>query len=757
MTFAEEFFGPGNRLTWAAIQAGSLPGDVQERLGPFLEELQRAPEVLVLPRVREDGQVQWYVLCSSARAARMARDEVRSFVGSTYCEFDGRPTRFDPDDKIEQAVLSHYGNNAFRLDVCDRAVIDVVRERLRLLVQLRKDRPARHGRRLRASGRVLRDFEYALLTGNDRAAEECIEELRATGQLNATNLLFLEVRRLAACGQHDVLLALPECDALLAMRRPRRVTEALIRAVYRSRLIEFEDGGRAVEAVERFNTEVRPRFGDLYRSRAGLSGYEVDVSFLTAAVASMPGRRDVADGILAEYLGESSQRSYLMKVAALLTPQEAPPEIVPLEQARTAFGDADIDRAFTLAVGLIPSFDRTALLLRCAREMGTLSAAVLALESVDTLSPPDLERLNRNTVLSRVHDTLRQLCHGSESTSVTCREAPTSWLSWLERLTPDEPWREAVSTAEIGAHEWDFESLAPNATAVQDLAGLLLADRPQWGQEALRDALPYLIDVCLESGADPRLKPLYESLFLLVSVDDQVSVPQVGTLLKIVEIRLRLSVSAVEYQELVRQLSSAILAVDTPAVVGLGLEAIEMLVNAACPVASERQALFASVATLFQRWYRRVDRGQVLLLRQFAEELGLSEVALRSTSRTDLASAGSEWDALSDRRVAFYSLRESVLRRVASVVNALCPGVRINVFSDHVGGSAALRTASATADIFVIATAAAKHAATTFIEAHRPRALVTLYANSQGSSGLLEVLREHLRSSLGAESRHAGS
>ena len=165
MSFETEFFGPGNRLRWDAIQAGSLSPDVQQRLGPFLEDFTRNPEVVALPRVCDDGRVQWYILCRSSRAARFARDEVRSFLGPTYSDYEGRPTLLDPQDTVEAAVLASYGNNAFRIEVPRRELLDTARERLSLLISLRNERPTRYARRIRAAGRVLREFEYALLAG----------------------------------------------------------------------------------------------------------------------------------------------------------------------------------------------------------------------------------------------------------------------------------------------------------------------------------------------------------------------------------------------------------------------------------------------------------------------------------------------------------------------------------------------------------------------------------------------------------------
>ncbi len=746
MTFEETFFGPGNRLNWGAIQARSLPPDVQDRLGPFLDDLRSDPEVLILPRVRATGEVQWYVLCASPRAARIARDEVRGFLGPSYCDFDGRPSRLDPNDSVEAAVLERCGNNAFRLDISDRAVLDIARERLRLLIRLRHERPVRHARRLRAVGRVLRDFEYALLARDITAARDLIDELRSSGHLGATNVLFLEVRRLAVGGHGDAILALPELDALLAMPRPRRVTEALINAVYGSRLKEFEEGRRASDALDRFRSETLPRFGDLYRSRASLSGYEVDVSFVLAAAAPEPARPDAAEAILNSYPAGAAGREYLMSIAALGAPPVDRTETSPLAEARAAFGEADIDRAFNLAVGLPTSFERTAIMLRCARDMGILSAAMAALDSVEGLSGADRVRLRQNTVLEGIVDSLNQLSAARLSEpSAGALNLPTNWVMWLERLAAPEPWHSAVSVAEIASREWSVDDLVADPTAVHDAADLLLRDRSLWGQEALRDALPYFLGFCLRGGVDPRLKAVYESLFLIIAVDDQVSLPQIAAIVRIAEARFALGVSLTEYDEILDQLMAAFESADSFAIADVALDALDTLVGEVCPAPHKRADFLARVAAIFNRWYRRIDPSQWVLLRRLGEELDIPNAVGNQPIKQPAAATASIWTALDHKRVALYSLRHSALRRAASILLELCPSIRIDTFSDYVGGSSALRAAAATADIFVVATAAAKHAATLYIDANRPTSQVTLYARGQGSASLLEAVRDYLR------------
>jgi hypothetical protein len=752
VSFESEFFGPGNRLRWDAIRTGSLPVDVQQRLGPFLEDFERNPEIVALPRVHESGEVQWYVLCSSPRTARLARDEVQAFLGPSYSNFEGRPTRLDPVDSVEAAVLAKYGTSAFRIDVPDRNLIDAARERLRLMVRLQKERPPRHARRTRAAGRVLRDFEYALLAKQETAAANCIEELRTAGQLSAANLLFLEVRRLAAGRHWGAILALPELQALLAMVRPRRVTEALIRAVYFTYLAEFEQGERGQAAIDHFRSEVFDRFRSLYQSRANISGFEIDASFLMAAACD-PERPKIGQGILEAYAPDSPARAYLALLLKSI-PKVAPlrAAVDELDNARAVFGVGDVDRAYEMAMTLSPSFDRSALLLRCAREMGTLAAAQAALESVASLSQSDQERLVQHLLLSRIRASLAALSMAETKTTVAlapAEEIPSSWTAWFRRLMLAEPWKTAVFVAETGAREWDIEEFIQDAQGVQETADLLLSERPPWGQEALRDALPYFQEFCMAADADARLKQVYESLFVAVAVDSRVSLPQAAALVRIGQARLELGVSKIEYAEIVHQISSAIQAIESPSVVDLALDALEMLVNAACPEVQERQQFAVQVIATFQRWYTRIDRTQLTLLRTLSDELQMPAAMGGLAKEFAEGTTASEWAQLQGKRIAIYSLQESALRRAAAVISELSPGIRVDTFDDHVGGSPALRKAATTADVFILATGAAKHAATTFIEDRRPKSLPIVYARGQGSASLLEALREYTHRGLG--------
>jgi len=379
--------------------------------------------------------------------------------------------------------------------------------------------------------------------------------------------------------------------------------------------------------------------------------------------------------------------------------------------------------------------------------MGTLAAAQAAIASLETLSEKDQERLNQHVILGRIRDDLTQLSANDSigaPEATIARDIPKDWTAWLRRLTVPEPWKAAVSVAETAAREWTLEDLLEKPSDLQEIADLLLAPRPEWGQLALQDALPFFLEFCESSEGDTRLRAVYESLFLTVVLDAFVSMPQVFALLRITLARLALGISVQDYVEILRNLSSAIQAVESPAVVESALDAIEMLIGEPCPNVREREQFFLNVAGVFRRWYRRIDAAQFALLRSLGEEIGVSDGLSEEELEPLPGDAGTIWTSLIGKKIAIYSLQESALRRTSSILRKLCPGARVDTFHDHVGGSPSLRVASSTADIFILAIGSAKHAATGFIEGRRPKGLVTLYARGRGSAGILHALGQHL-------------
>src|SRR6266567_3280659 len=137
---------------------------------------------------------------------------------------------------------------------------------------------------------------------------------------------------------------------------------------------------------------------------------------------------------------------------------------------------------------------------------------------------------------------------------------------------------------------------------------------------------------------------------------------------------------------------------------------------------------------------------QWMLLAELASELGASEVvkAVRPPEdEADGAHAAPTRGALAGKMVAIYTLTDPAATRAAEFLTRNFDDVVVEVSNDHVA-SDRLRTLARAADIFVVATRSAKHAATTFIEAQRPPGRPIVYAAGKGSASLIRALFSYI-------------
>ncbi len=737
MSFESTFFGPGNSLRWQKIHDRTLSTSTLEKLDPFIESMSQETEASVLPRLFPDGSVVWYVLSPSIRIVRFSREELRGFLGLSYSLSDGVHTRLDPADGIDSAVLERYGNSAFKIFVPSE-LREVARDRLLAYLKLRRIRPTRLKAFARTASRILRDFEYSILAGSYEEASERIDELRAAGHLSAMNLLFLHVRALACAHRWGEICELPEMDALLNIRRPIRVTECLIRAVYITQLQPFENEFKPEEARARFG-QLYDQYQDLYKTRSKLRGDEIDASFLLTALVAEPVRSDLARAILQTVDQETAHGKYLSALGELF-PYPARSVADPMTEARQAFANGDIDKAIEQAILSPASLERTILLLRCAREAGTLSAAGTALDSLETLSESDTSLLRSSAPTAKLIAGLESLSNDTSTAGSAETEFPRGWLQWLQRIHQASPWDRALLVAEAGAREWDPKDLATNPSEISRLTDALLEDTPEWSRTIFRDAVPYLVDFFTMNGSDSRFRAIYESLFLLVAMDEQMSASQTQVLARLADVRMSLGVSQSMYLELIAHLKSTLQVMNSPAVVDSFLDVCESLISHPCLSPDSRIEFFASTSAALAKWHRRLTASQLALFRNLCDELG-HNLAITEIPTTEQSDSGDGFTiALANRKLGIYSLQEGSAKRAALLLRDLVPSLRVEVFSDHVGGSSALRNAAQQFDLFVIVTAAAKHAATIFIESKRPKDKPTLYANGQGSSSIFQTL-----------------
>ncbi|MFI6347998.1 protein DpdD [Streptomyces sp. NPDC050560] len=211
------------------------------------------------------------------------------------------------------------------------------------------------------------------------------------------------------------------------------------------------------------------------------------------------------------------------------------------------------------------------------------------------------------------------------------------------------------------------------------------------------------------------------------------------------EIALRSGPSAHTYTELLDEIGAYSSRWVSPERASIALDFVDRLFLVACPDVDARSKLAYNLLEPLWRHQGRLSEADLAFSKRLSRELGVD------FPWQDRADSDDERElSLSDlppMKVLLYSLDDAVLSRCAEEIKQLAPAVDATKASDHVG-SPQLRQKARSADLIVIATRCAKHAATGFITQHA-RTEHIHYADGSGSASMLRAAVEGLRSTAG--------
>lgn len=737
--FLQCFFGADNRFSLGEIDKG---GNTSEgKLLPWVERLRTtSPQRTVLPYWRKGQKIDWYGLAFTDADLRILGEELTAFVGPSYSDFRGLPAVLDKTHPIEHAVHELTAGRAFHFRGREPSGDKDIFNGLTLLRTSWEYRKGRAREIPRATSAVLRDLFLSIQAGHRASAEDHLRFLQEHFRLDALNLLFLRVQLLSALARPEELLRLPDLGSLLQVRRPLSVTWALMAAVYQQKLAPLESAGDAARAVAYFRDDVLPAYGNLYEKRAGSLQPAVVKSFMLLAVAQE--RPALRDELLSLPL-PPSEKGFLVRIASLL-PTAAPASAVThLEGARQAALLADFDQAFSLARQAVPSLERTRLLFECAYELSTLEAEHEADRAFQSLSPNEQETVLR----SRSNRDFYAVIVGRGAASARGSAIPTDWIEWLRRLREDARWERAQETARQGSVEWSMEGLLSPQPRTEELA--LLIQEMGMG-DTFQDALPHLLAFFQRDESFPRaeFRGIYLRLIEALVYGTQGSVDAVRIFNELAEALLRLGLRSDLYAELVGQAEELWKEWCSPVLLDGMIDFLDLLMVYPCTDESIRERLLGTVVGQLGRIRERVDASQWHLLRKLSAELSMPEL-LGHQERSaavaeELKGLQDDARALANKKIAIYTLTEPAGRRVRDILEQTFPQVVVHLSHDKVGNDR-LKQMARDADLFVMVTASAKHAATMFIESHRPKDRPLLRPSGKGSASALRAIREHLR------------
>jgi hypothetical protein len=727
--FLEAFFGDGNELTPAALAVAnpSLAEWLEERVR-ILRQEPLAPALL--PR-RRGNTTTWYGLTHSPRERRELIQALESFVGPTYGTIRiDHP--LDPSDSVDTAAQTFADGHAFTVEVLPGQQADV-RRALELFFQLQELRPHRQVSVARPLGRLLREFEMAVLAGSAELSADLLGDIEATGQLSAQNIIFLRVRRLAGLRHFREVMDLPELVTILSIRRPARVTAALFDALYATELAGFEAVNDATAALDHFRAVVLPRYPALFRSRQGLQTSSAIKSYALYTAVAHPEDERLLSQLASAHDLHPTESAYVEAIARLVSPRVE--RGTTLAAAVEAARDGNFDAALELARDGPPTVERAELLVRCAIEIDSLDAMTVARSAVSDLAEADRLRVVSSKLYATPWERIERVLGGDEN-----RPSSNNWLGWFELATSPGTFDNALEVAERSVVEWT--SAALTAADSRAISQLLNQDLSAGALRRVKDGLPHLLHFIDRATDAAQHRSLLDDLSTLLLLDDAPSVADVAVLVNLLGSLFELGAASDRRRELTEDFAALFTRIDAAAYLDSAIDLFDIVLTFAANDPGPRDISLSTLLAAVQRWRRRVRPDQWLIVQDLAAEVGAGE-AIRSLVPEATAVTPTDpmpdRSALSGKTVAIYSLAESAAARARDFLQRYFEGVSVVVSSEHVA-SDRLASIARTAEVFVIATRSAKHAATTFIEAQRPPNRPPLYAAGKGSVSLLRAV-----------------
>ena len=749
------FFGSANRIKIADLgrdRATARCASLWIALLDYPDDNGLLPTTLLPRKKPSGGLTQWYGVAFSPAQSRDFREQLTAFVGPTLSTYRGHAFLLDPCDASENAIIEATGSPyaPAHFGAIDGTSGKELVKALELMARVRSDVETRQIEQVVATGRVVRRFELALRAGRRDQAESHLAYLRRHHRLDQLNLQFLEVQLRAELGLWSEIVRLRHFNNLVQVRRPKAVTDALLRALFETFLADAETARDAAALIQALDEEVVPRAGTLFEVAAGLTSPGALKLLLACAI----GRGQAATAIeaweqlqTATTLEAPEADFWRSLVAPLARPSSAPISTgaapsEPLTPAKEALAQARFEAAWASLTPLASSPERAAMLLFCAHNIGTLDARQTATHAVAELENSDRAELLANSYYSKIWEIWR-----SDSETAPAR-VPANWLEWLD-LAQSSAYSDAQlhDFASQGAQQWAVRELSQSAQNCQQLAERLeaVASLGGVGNRVLA-GVPALLRF-LERDGDPRptLKPVLWRIRSILAFYGDSDLSQWLVYADLCRLTLALGVTATAYDELIEEtelLWQGQLALSN---LEAALDTLDVLWIYPCPNAAGRASLANRVFAQAAFWIEsgRLEGELERFCRQLARDYGLDELLPRAGA-PDATATKPLIDPLSfleGKSVGIYSLMEGPIVRVRDLVLKRCPKCRIELNHDRTATDA-LSHLARTADVFVAVTGSATHAATNAIATARNEEQLTALVSSKGSTALMKALAE---------------
>ncbi len=761
--FLQRFYPESAPISWSQIYNRSLNPAWLTKLEPWLEHVVEGRFPVILPRQEQDGKLTWYALTDNESAQVELGELLTAHVGCSYTDFINQPYHLDPTDSIELALMEAYTGlgsfRVFRFTATEGRVNDVFDALERLHSQL-VNRPARRLNLVRHRGRILRDIHFALYRQNGADAYLHLAELRRAGGIGDQNELFLELRCLAVDGKWDKIINHPKLHIVMELPRPRVLTEALMEAVYGYQLLGLEMQQDLTGQRQLFDSTLLKPYRGLFitlQKVTSPNAVKAVLLWLLSDSNSDPtvkrrraeklakGAKCYTDNdrfwiaqLLAQFYQSDQVDPKIVEPSNTSTPISTSVPALSEFQQFSLLADEDpqavLDELVDGNWNGVSAHHVAAVALKCASYLVSPESAQQADSLLSALDTEGREQLLSKPVYAKFYSDISPHLQANSSEI-------TTWHDWLAQLITEPDWRGARTLAEDGAQHWPSDAM--NCERFASMIECCAGSDDQRAAQALREHLTSLATWLFNHEPTNQWQPVWIALIELLALDQNTSQEDMIFATDLARGCLQGTLSTSKYSDLLDSMGLLQGACGSGAsVADIWLDMLELLFINPCPKPEERDELFLSVYNSFAKSPARYSYLQWQALTRLCGEVGMS-LTIPDVVQPQVQDgiANSAKVDLNGKRIALYTLTESVAHRVRDRLMELFPSADVRVNSDKVA-TETLKALARESDYFVFAWLSSAHQAYYSIKAER-KGKPLLQPQGKGSSSMLRCLLEH--------------
>jgi hypothetical protein len=656
---------------------------------------------VVIPLDRDPAA--FALVAADNEGERRGREVVSAFVGSAVGHLDTSTLSLTTSADADILLSDHNIKNVVALHREPGASPAALLESLERLVSVRAGQPPARREAPRALPFLLRDYWLALQQRDAEGSDRILAQIEATSSLSADNLRFLRVDRLASLARWQELADLPTFADLARSRRPRRISEELMEALWTAR-IETEGGVTSAQhALRRFSeAHLASDFQSL------LCSVDVPRPPRARRLAAVSAVIDGTDDRLERILTASSPA----EAGFIRDLKNRYPQDHAAVRQRGAAARPDIGELFQIGdwEGVVAGAEERPHDLRAA-EVAVRAAFETADATLSRRVLTVLDQLPENE-LSRSPGFRQMLAVVRASGRNDC----ASWTEWFERAGKPDRWSQASEVARDKSEDWTISEFSASDIARRS-AEALITGSVNANADEVRSSLDLLCALAQRLTLTASGDSLVQAIVLIVSDQDNPSRQVREELRTLIELLLDAGPEASRYADYAGLARDVWLKVQSRAAFDWGLDIADLLAAAPCPDSSARLEFVQTLISWAHRHTQQLDRRQVIVANAVADEVGLATGLVSAEAAT-----GPEdlWARLANARIGLYSLLPRAGTRLQERLARLAPGTRVEQNNDTVATSA-LRSLAAHSDYMIVDTRHATHSATIAIDSVRPR------------------------------------